>query len=123
MGITALVVDDHAGFRTSARFLLEMEGFEVVGEAADGATAVDAAVTLRPDVVLLDVQLPDGQGYDVARRILAAGVDTRIVLVSSREASDYGDSIASSGAVGFISKGDLSGDRLRALLGQDQPCT
>ena len=123
MGITALVVDDHAGFRTSARFLLEMEGFEVVGEAADGATAVDAAVTLRPDVVLLDVQLPDGQGYDVARRILAAGVDTRIVLVSSREASDYGDSIASSGAVGFISKRDLSGDRLRALLGQDQPCT
>ncbi len=123
MSITALVVDDHAGFRTSARFLLEMEGFVVVGEAADGAAAVDAAVRLRPDLVLLDVQLPDSQGYDVARRILAQGIDTRIVLVSSRDASDYGDSITSSGAVGFISKGELSGDRLRALLAEDQPCT
>jgi DNA-binding NarL/FixJ family response regulator len=123
MSMTALVVDDHAGFRTSARFLLEMEGFEVVGEAEDGASAVDAAMLLRPALVLLDVQLPDSQGYDVARQILDRGVPTRIVLVSSRDASDYGDSIVSSGAVGFISKGDLSGDRLRALLGEDQPCT
>src|SRR4051812_48582904 len=96
MTMTALVVDDHAGFRTSARFLLELEGFEVVGEAADGATAITAAERLQPDVVLLDVQLPDGQGYDVAREILARGLDARIVLVSSRDESDYGDSIRDS---------------------------
>ena len=116
MSTTALVVDDHAGFRTSARFLLEAEGFEVVGEAADGASAVASAAALRPELVLLDVQLPDAHGYDVAREILAGGVATRIVLVSSRDESDYGDHIRSSGAIGFLNKADLSGDRIRALL-------
>ncbi len=123
MSMRALVVDDHAGFRTSARFLLQMEGFEVVGEADDCASALVAAETLRPDIVLLDVQLPDGQGFDVARDILERGVDARIVLTSSRDESDYGDSIRQSGAVGFIPKGELSGDRLRALLAEEQPCT
>lgn len=122
MSITALVVDDHAGFRTSARFLLEMEGFEVVGEAEDGASALAAAELLRPDFVLLDVQLPDARGFEVAREILDRGLPARIILVSSREASDYGDSIAESGAVGFVSKGELSGDRLRALLTGDPSC-
>jgi DNA-binding NarL/FixJ family response regulator len=122
MTMTALVVDDHAGFRTSARFLLEMEGFEVVGEAADGATAVSAAERLNPGLVLLDVQLPDSQGYDVAREILARGLQSRIVLVSSREESDYGESIRNSGAIGFVNKGELSGDRLRSLLEKDASC-
>jgi len=122
MGITALVVDDHAGFRTSARFLLEMEGFEVVGEAADCASALSEAERLLPDLVLLDVQLPDGQGFDVAREILSRGVPARIVLTSSRDESDYGDSIRESGAVGFVPKGELSGDRLRALLTRDPRC-
>ncbi|MDX6325208.1 MAG: hypothetical protein QOK15_1562 [Nocardioidaceae bacterium] len=116
MSMTALVVDDHAGFRTSARFLLEMEGFQVVGEAVDAASALVAAEDLRPEFVLLDVQLPDGQGYDVAREMLARGLGPQIVLVSSRDESDYGDSIRTSGAVGFVMKSELSGDRLRALL-------
>jgi DNA-binding NarL/FixJ family response regulator len=122
MTTRALVVDDHAGFRTSARFLLELEGFEVVGEAEDGASAVDAAERLRPDLVLLDVQLPDMRGFEVARRILAGGSKARIVLVSSREESDYGDSIRESGALGFVSKGELSGERLRAVLAKDPTC-
>ena len=122
MTIRALVVDDHAGFRTSARFLLELEGFEVVGEAEDGASAVRAAEQLQPDFVLLDVQLPDLPGFEVAREILSRGLQARIVLVSSREESDYGDSIVESGALGFVSKGDLSGDRLRALLAEDPTC-
>ncbi|CAA9328286.1 MAG: hypothetical protein AVDCRST_MAG34-98 [uncultured Nocardioidaceae bacterium] len=123
MSITALVVDDHAGFRTSARFLLEMEGFEVVGEASDGAAAVSAAELLRPEFVLLDVQLPDGQGFDVAREILRRGLRPRIVLVSSRDEADYGDSIRSSGAVGFVPKAELSGERIRALLEEGSSCT
>jgi DNA-binding NarL/FixJ family response regulator len=123
MNRTALVVDDHAGFRTSARVLLEMEGFQVVGEATDGASAVEAAVRLRPTLVLLDVQLPDAQGYDVARQIAERGVTSRIVLVSSREESDYGDQIRSSGAVGFLNKADLSGELLSALIQPDQSCT
>jgi DNA-binding NarL/FixJ family response regulator len=122
MSMTALVVDDHAGFRTSARFLLEMEGFEVVGEAGDCASALTEAERLLPELILLDVQLPDGQGFDVARDILAHGIETRIVLTSSRDESDYGDSIKESGAVGFVPKGELSGDRLRALLARDPRC-
>jgi DNA-binding NarL/FixJ family response regulator len=122
MSMTALVVDDHAGFRTSARFLLEIEGFHVVGEAVDAASALSAAEDLRPELVLLDVQLPDRQGYDVARDMLGHGLHGRIVLVSSREESDYGDSIRSSGAVGFVTKSELSGDRLRALL-EEAPCS
>lgn len=123
MSTTALVVDDHAGFRTSARFLLEMEGFEVVGEAADGASAVQAVEQLRPDLVLLDVQLPDAQGYDVARQIFERGLNPRIVLISSRDESDYGDNVRTSGAVGFLNKAELSGDRLRALLEKDASCS
>jgi DNA-binding NarL/FixJ family response regulator len=123
MTIRALIVDDHAGFRTSARFLLEMEGFEVVGEAEDGASALSAAERLRPDLVLLDVQLPDTRGFEVAREILSRGLRPSIVLVSSRAESDYGDSIAQSGALGFVPKGELSGDRLRALLAKDPTCT
>jgi|tagenome__1003787_1003787.scaffolds.fasta_scaffold20900176_2 DNA-binding NarL/FixJ family response regulator len=123
MSTTALVVDDHAGFRTSARFLLEMEGFEVVGEAADGASAVESVEQLRPDLVLLDVQLPDAQGYDVARQIFERGLSPRIVLISSRDESDYGDNVRTSGAVGFLNKAELSGDRLRALLEKDASCS
>ncbi len=96
--------------------LLEMEGFHVVGEARDGATAMRAAEKLRPEFVLLDVQLPDAQGFDVAREILDRGLTRYVVLVSSRDESDYGDRISNSGAVGFIPKAELSGDQLRALL-------
>jgi DNA-binding NarL/FixJ family response regulator len=100
-----------------------MEGFEVVGEADDGASAVEAVEQLRPDLVLLDVQLPDAQGYDVAREILARGLSPRIVLVSSRDESDYGDAVRTSGVVGFLNKAELSGDRLRALLEKDPSCS
>ena len=122
MSPTTLVVDDHAGFRASARVLLQMEGFDVVGEAADGAEAVSAAERLRPDLVLLDVQLPDSEGFDVARELLARGFTGSIVMVSSRDESDYGDSVARSGALGFVPKAELSGERLRALLMRESTC-
>lgn len=111
----ALVVDDHPGFRATARRLLESEGWTVVGEAADGRSAVTAAATLRPDLVLLDIGLPDANGFDVAERLVAAGpVD--VVLVSSRDRSAYGERLDRSAAVGFIAKGDLDGDGLRSIL-------
>lgn len=109
--MSVLIVDDHPTFRASARLLLSAEGYDVVGEAADGASAVEAARALRPDVVLLDVQLPDMDGFAVARAI-----DSRVVLVSSRDESDYGPLVAQSGALGFIPKGELSGSRLAELL-------
>jgi DNA-binding NarL/FixJ family response regulator len=108
-----LIVDDHAGFRAQARALLEADGFVVVGEAADGASALTAARTLGAGVVLLDVQLPDIDGFDVASQLSA---NASVVLVSSREAADYGSLVQACGARGFIAKAELSGPRLRALL-------
>jgi DNA-binding NarL/FixJ family response regulator len=120
MARTVLIVDDHPGFRTQARALLERAGYEVVGEAEDGASGLVEVRLLRPDVVLLDVQLPDLIGFDVARRILEGSDPPSIILVSSRDASDYGGSIDRSGARGFISKTELSAGALAAIL-QDQP--
>jgi DNA-binding NarL/FixJ family response regulator len=113
---TVLIVDDHAGFRERARALLESEGFEVVAEAADGIGALTRAAEADPDVVLLDVQLPDLDGFEVTRRLRAGADSPAVVLVSSRDASDYGDQIASCGARGFVPKGELSGEAVRALL-------
>src|SRR5918999_4935349 len=90
MAATVLIVDDHPGFRAAARRLLELEGYVVVGEAADGMTALDAARELRPEVVLLDVQLPDIDGFEVCQRLSTNGHMPAVVLTSSREASDYG---------------------------------
>lgn len=114
---TVLIVDDHAGFRSWTRSLLETEGFRVVGETADGASAMTAARDLRPDVVLLDVMLPDTTGFVVADQLTELADAPIVVLVSSREASDYGDVIGHSAAAGFISKPDLNGPRLRDILG------
>jgi DNA-binding NarL/FixJ family response regulator len=111
-----LVVDDHASFRRSASELLIAEGFDVVGEAADGASALALAAELTPEVVLLDIQLPDLDGLAVAERLLAAHPRLEVVLVSSRDRSTYGPRIEASGARGFIAKGDLSGAALEGLL-------
>src|SRR5450432_2046061 len=115
--MTVLIVDDHPSFRANARLLLEAEGYEVLGEAADGATALAAAAELSPELVLLDVQLPDMDGFEVARRLTDGGGGPAVVLVSSRDGSDYGTLVAESGARGFIAKGDLCGAALTALLG------
>lgn len=113
---TALIVDDHAEFRASARALLEAEGFAVVGEAGDGPQAIEAIGALRPDVVLLDVQLPGMDGLAVAE-VIAGGHDPpAVVLTSSREARAYGQRLAGSPARGFIAKADLSGAALAGLL-------
>jgi DNA-binding NarL/FixJ family response regulator len=113
---TVLIVDDHPSFRASARAVLEADGFEIVGEANDAASALTAAHDLKPDIVLLDVQLPDATGFDVCEFLCGEHPLPEIVLVSSREASDYNGLIQTSHARGFISKADLSGEALRALL-------
>jgi DNA-binding NarL/FixJ family response regulator len=116
MALRLLIVDDHASFRVFARRLLSLDGFDVVGEAADGAAAIRAAQRLRPDVVLLDVQLPDMDGFRVADALAAGGGASAVVLVSSRSREDYGAQIALSNARGFVAKSELSGDSLRRVL-------
>ena len=114
--MTVLIVDDHASFRTAARKLLEHHGYRVVGEALDGESALAAVRELRPDLVLLDVQMPGIDGFEVASRLNAIGNAPAIVFVSSRDGLDFGKLVTESGARGFISKHDLSGPALAALL-------
>jgi DNA-binding NarL/FixJ family response regulator len=116
MSQRVLIVDDHAGFRSIARRLLEAGGYEVIGEAADGSAAIRAAHDLHPDLVLLDIQLPDIDGCQVAIRLLAADSPPAVVLVSSRDAADYGPRLTSCGARGFVAKAELSGAALDALM-------
>ena len=126
---TLLIVDDHAGFRSFARALLEAAGYVVLGEAADGATAVEAARALSPDLVLLDVALPDVDGFTVCERIASAEdaaspVQPRrplVVLTSSRDESSFRRRLAVSSARGFIAKRDLTGAALAALVDGEAP--
>jgi DNA-binding NarL/FixJ family response regulator len=111
-----LVVDDHPSFRRCARAFLTAEGFDVVGEAGDGPSAVVLAAELEPDLVVLDVQLPDLDGFEVAALLLARDPELAIVLVSSRSASEYGPLIERSGARGFLSKDELSATAIQELL-------
>jgi DNA-binding NarL/FixJ family response regulator len=114
---TLLIVDDHPGFRSLARKLLTAGGFEVVGEAADGHAAITAARMLRPDVVLLDIQLPDIDGFAVAARLRGGEAGPAVVLISTRDRTDYGPRVEGCGARGFVPKAELSGAAVHALLG------
>jgi DNA-binding NarL/FixJ family response regulator len=113
---TVLIVDDHAGFRAGARALLEAEGFEVLGEAADGEAAVEQARRLRPQVVLLDVQLPGIDGFAVAERLAAEPAAPAVVLISSRGAGAFRGRLEATRARGFITKAEFSGECLSSLL-------
>jgi DNA-binding NarL/FixJ family response regulator len=114
---TVVIVDDHAHFRAAAAALLEAEGFTVVGVAEDAAGALDAVARLRPQVVVLDIQLPDRDGFAVAELLAAAPDPPRVVLISSREASAYGRRLETVPSRGFIAKRELSGAALAALVG------
>ena len=113
MARTVLIVDDHAAFRSRARRALELDGYEVVGEAADGASGIAEAARLHPALVLLDVGLPDASGFAVAAEI--AGDGTAVVLTSTRE---YDALEAGSAAAGFVPKAELSGAALDAVLAE-----
>lgn len=117
MGATLLIVDDHAGFRSFARALMEEEGFHVVGEAGDGVGAIAEVRRLRPEIVLLDVVLPDLDGFAVCAAIMAGGDRPAVVLTSSRDAGTYRERLDASSACGFIPKSDLTGAALAALTG------
>jgi DNA-binding NarL/FixJ family response regulator len=113
---TVLVVDDHQAFRASACALLDAAGFDVIGEAATGADAILEARRLKPDVVLLDVRLPDVDGFEVAHRLAELMCPPNVVLVSSRDAVSYGSRLVEAPTCGFLSKSELSGAALRRLL-------
>ena len=116
MARRVLIVDDHARFRQTARRALERDGWTVAGEAADGAAALDCAHAIEPDVVLLDVGLPDISGLEVARRLRRALPHVAVVMISTQDSTDYRELAVENGALAFISKAELNGATLGALL-------
>ncbi len=117
MATTVVIVDDHPGFRRMARRMLEDAGFEVVGEVEDGVTALSVVALLGPQVVLLDVQLPDLDGFTVAQRLADSGSGAVVILTSSRSATDFGLRLDRTPAIGFIAKAELSGPAVARLMG------
>jgi DNA-binding NarL/FixJ family response regulator len=116
VGPTVLIVDDNASFRGSARALLDAEGFVVIGEAGTGAAAVQAVERLDPEIVLLDLALPDIDGFEVCARITRAGRSRpAVVLTSSRDTSDFYGRLDDCAARGFLAKADLTGAALAAI--------
>jgi DNA-binding NarL/FixJ family response regulator len=118
---TLLIVDDHHGFRRFARTLFDAEGFEVTCEAADGESALVAYEESQPDVVLLDVQLPGIDGFEVAARLAKAKEPPAVVMTSTRDAADYGTRLAQAPILGFVPKQELSGAAVAALLAAPRP--
>jgi DNA-binding NarL/FixJ family response regulator len=116
-----LIVDDSAGFLEAARRLLEREGIPVVGVATTIAEALDRAGELRPDVVLVDIDLAAESGFELARRLheQSRGAGPQVILISTHDPDDFADLIASSPAVGFLAKSELSGAAIRDLLRLD----
>ena len=117
VGTTVLIVDDHRDFRAFARALLEAGGFEVVGEAVDGVSALVAARALKPALMLLDVQLPDIDGFAVCEQLAGDDGPPVVVLTSTRDATSYRRRLGQSSARGFIAKAELSGPRLATVAG------
>jgi DNA-binding NarL/FixJ family response regulator len=120
MTVHCLIVDDSQRFADAARCLLERQGVTVLGVASTGAEALEQAAGLRPDVTLVDINLGDESGFDVARELCRQGdvAPSSLILISAQAESDYDDLIAASPAVGFLSKTALSADAIRGLLGR-----
>lgn len=117
VGRRVLIVDDEPAFRVLATDLLRLGGYEVVGDAADGGSALAASKRLRPDIVVLDIQLPDVDGFAVAAQLNAQDHCPVVVLTSTRDTSSYRRRLAASPARGFIPKAELSGASLAAVVG------
>jgi DNA-binding NarL/FixJ family response regulator len=113
---TVLIVDDHDGFRAFARTILEADGFDVIGDAGDGEAGIAAVEELRPAVVVLDIQLPGIDGFEVAERLAALDDPPAVVLVSTRDAESLRRRLATTPARGFIRKDELSGAAVAALV-------
>lgn len=121
--VRVLVVDDQRRFREAARMVLELsDGFELIGEAETGLASVKLAAELRPDLVLMDVNLPDIDGFEATQRIRAsAGGDRPVVLMlSTYEAVDYAARALEAGASAFVSKSTFAPDELEAAWAKAQ---
>jgi DNA-binding NarL/FixJ family response regulator len=111
-----VIIDDDPAFLATVRLLLEAEGFVVAGEALNGLDGVAATGELAPDLVLVDVNLPDIDGFEVVERIAGEEGSPPVVLTSIRSAHDFGNLVERSRARGFITKADITGEALTEFL-------
>ena len=119
MRLRCLIVDDNAAFRAASRLLLEREGLHVVGVAANASACLERVEKLRPDIVLVDVDLGEDSGFDVAHQLAQAprtGVAPRVIFISTHAEHDYAELVADSQAVGFLNKSVLSRDAIESML-------
>jgi DNA-binding NarL/FixJ family response regulator len=116
MYASIVIVDDHAGFRSCARRMLEGEGFRVIGEAADGGAALARARELKPELMLIDVCLPDIDGFELAAQLQALDPRPTVILTSSRDCAELESLTAGGCACGVVPKDELSGAVLERLL-------
>jgi DNA-binding NarL/FixJ family response regulator len=114
--ITVLLVDDHALIRKGFRLILDAEpGIEVAGEAGDGTTAVSMTAALRPDVVLMDVRMPGRDGIEATREIAAAGLPSKVLILTTFDLDDYVYAGLRAGASGFLLKDTPPDDLVAAI--------
>lgn len=118
---TLVVVDDHAGFRQVVRTMMTAAGWQVIGEASTGGAVLEMVMRLAPDLVLLDVVLPDMDGFAVAERLTAAGCASAVVLISGHDRGDFEGRVRAAPVRGFLAKEMISGQALAQLLGGDRP--
>lgn len=116
MAASVLIVDDHSGFRRQARRLLESEGYLVVGEAGDCMSGLEAASALQPQLALVDVYLPDGDGFDLAAQLAVLADPPAVILISSHDGTELAHCVEQSDARGFVAKAELSRDAIEELL-------
>ncbi|MEM7340239.1 MAG: response regulator transcription factor [Actinomycetota bacterium] len=120
--VRVLIVDDQEPFREAARMVVEMtDGFEVVGEATNGEEAVDLAAGLRPDLVLMDVQMPGTDGIEATRQIMAVDAPPKVLVMSTHESGKYEEPALSAGAIAFLPKAMFGMDTLEDLRAELTP--
>jgi CheY-like chemotaxis protein len=118
VALRCLIVDDNEQFLVSASRLLESQGLEIAGTASTSAEAAESVTRLEPDVVLVDVQLGDEDGFQLARRLTATSAE-RVIMISTHGEAELADLCESAGAVSFLHKTALSAHAIRALVGQE----
>jgi DNA-binding NarL/FixJ family response regulator len=113
--VRVLIVDDQAPFRDAARLVVEMaDQFEVVAEVDSAEAALDVIDEAAPDMVLMDVQMAGMSGFEGTRHVLARRPDCVVLVLSTYDGAEYDESAREAGAVGFVSKADLTAELLSA---------
>jgi DNA-binding NarL/FixJ family response regulator len=118
MPLRCLIVDDRPSFSEAARQLLASQGIAVVATATSSTDAIQRVHELRPDVALVDIDLGEESGFDLARRLAADGSAVRVILISTHDEREFKKLIDTSPATGFLAKTELSAENIRRLLEQ-----